>query len=184
MDNALRYGLPCCSRCMFPLVAYICLKYVHSYHSLCRTISSYNPFSYVLLRHTSNRVTVPLVLHSLLSSKFPVVVLVPCMFLLFALFCLSCIFLESSTCTYVPSVASSLQTAVSAFSQIALQVVSPFPPSWVFPVCLFLPLHNPFVSCVSILLHPVTPLPVLHVAISVFSFCLLVISVLLLLVSF
>ena len=40
---------------MFPLVAYIYLKYVHSYHSLCRTISSYNPFSYVLLHHTPNR---------------------------------------------------------------------------------------------------------------------------------
>ena len=143
MDNVLRYGLPCCSRCMFPLVAYIYLKYVHSYHIWCRTISSYNPFFYVLLCHTSNRVTVLLVLelHSLLSSKFPVVVLVPCMFLLFALFCLSCIFLESSAHSYVPFVASSLQTAVSAscFS---------------FSTCLSLScvsvssITQPFVSCV------------------------------------
>ena len=119
MDNTLWYGPPYCSRCMpLLIVAYIYLMYVHFYHSLCKTMSSYNPFFYVLLHHTSNKATVLLVLklHSFLFSNFLVVVLVSCMFLLFVLFCLSGVFLESSAGSYIPSVASSPQTAVSAFS--------------------------------------------------------------------
>ena len=89
-------------------------------------MSSYNPFFYVLLCHTSNKVTVLLVLklHNLLFSNFLVVVLVSCMFLLFVLFCLSGVFLESSAGSYIPSVASSPQTAVSAFSQSCFSLAS------------------------------------------------------------
>ena len=141
MDNTLQYGPPYCSRCM-PLstVAYTYLMYVHFYHSLCRTISSYNPFFYVLLCHTSNKVTVLLVLklHSFLFSNFLVVVLASCMFLLFVLFCLSSVFLEFSAGSYVPSVALSPQTAVAVFSRIPSQVVLPcFLPEFSLSVCFF-----------------------------------------------
>ena len=118
-SHTLQYGPPYCSRCMpLLIVAYICLMYVHFYHSLCRTTSSCNPFFYILLCHTSNKVTVLLVLklHSLLFSNFLVVVLASCMFLLFVLFCISGVFLEFSAGNYVPSVALSPQTAVSVFS--------------------------------------------------------------------
>ena len=132
MDNTLQYGPPYCSRCMpFLIVAYIYLMHVHFYHNLCRTTSSYNPFFYVLLHHPSNKVTVLLVLklHSLLFLNFLVVVLASCMFLLFVLFCLSSVFLKFSAGSYIPSVALSPQTAVSVFSQIPLQVVSPLLPA-------------------------------------------------------
>ena len=88
MGNTPWYGPPCCSRCM-PLLVVACTYqlYVHFYHSLCRTMSSYSLSSYVLLCHTSNRVADPSVLklHSLLSSDFFVVVPVPKY--LFCLFC-------------------------------------------------------------------------------------------------
>ena len=141
MDNTLQYGPPYCSRCMpLLIVAYIYLMNVHFYHSLHRTMSSYNPFFYVLLHHTSNKVTVLLVLklHSLLFSNFLVVVLVSCMFLLFVLFCLSSVFLESSAGSYVPYVASSPQTAVSAFLEFFHKLFIPcLLPEFFLSVCFF-----------------------------------------------